>query len=363
MLVQCNRVQAQTHNLLTLQGVCKHIQLWSRVKEEQSITLTRDSRALHLEVTQSVARVVRKRESSKPRTDATRNETLLSAIPVTGDISSKALLELLSQHPSHPPSGRVTLQDGTATAAAESAPKDCIMVGASDNSEEESDNQWVPPRLSSLSGYTDSELERGSIVEFWWPTKKFVGVITRRPTADEPIDQITGHHRNQATILHRPSAYVIEFEDREVHILCLPTELRYGGDSRVNNRRGVNDWALLSGLPRDCPNLAAMVAKMQVPTVTGTIAPLVLRAEPGTAEFTFSAATPLGITFVLDAAGNVCIHSFCQQPDGSPGPAPYTVSMSHRDLHARDVVVQVNLSPCKLCPHLTQTHARTLSQK
>ena len=89
MLVQCNRVQAQTHNLLTLQGVCKHIQLWSRVKEEQSITLTRDSRALHLEVTQSVARVVRKRESSKPRTDATRNETLLSAIPVTGDISSK----------------------------------------------------------------------------------------------------------------------------------------------------------------------------------------------------------------------------------------------------------------------------------
>ena len=98
------------------------------------------------------------------------------------------------------------------------------MVGASENSEEESDNQWVPPRLSSLSGYTDSELERGSIVEFWWPTKKFVGVITRRPTADEPIDQITGHHRNQATILHRPSAYVIEFEDREVHILCFPND-------------------------------------------------------------------------------------------------------------------------------------------
>ena len=320
--------------------------------------LSGSTRSLSDEVATEVARYVRKRETSKPKCDSSRNDTIVSQIPPSGDISPPAVVQLLTKHKSFPPAG-VLQHYGPAAANS----TDSIVVGSNTTSDTDTDTDsdaGMAAFSSSTGPYTDPNLQPGSIVEFWWPKISFVGMITRRGNAGEEIDQITCASR-QSTIFHRPSAYCIIFED-ETLVLCLPRERRYDSNTGSGGaKRSLNDWSLLSDLPHGHPNIASMAVQLGFSTVTPTIASLTFRAEPVTTDFRFSMPTPLGISFVLDTNGQMRVHSFCEVLPGVPGPAQYSVSQGPtRKLHACDLLLQVikpKYTPAlaRICTH-THSH-------
>jgi len=343
--------------------MCKHGRLLVRMKEEENIIVRQLNRQLPLEVARDVALVVRKREASKPRSDPSRNEIILSTIPNSGDISPQKLLQLLAAQPSHPPSGMVNQYTA---AAAESTPTDDPMSEGEDESEGEgegdSESRGAGTGPSHSRSYTNPSLQPGMIIEYWWPDASYIGMVIRPLPAGDPFDQIIGLKRKQVSLLHRASAYEVMFEDEsETKGLCLPAELRYEGNGTSSSKsRSLNDWALLSRLPKGHPKLATQAQQMGLSTVTQTIAPLIFRAESAVTTFAFSKTTPLGITFALNASQHVCVHSFCHLSPGVPGPAPYSVSHGpQRVIRALDVVLQVTQTRLTCAHTQVYTHART----
>jgi hypothetical protein len=325
--------------------MCKHAKLISRIEEEQAILQGESGRRLDVEVAHDLARSLRKRESSKMRGDPCRDEVILSSIPVNGSISPANLLKLITAHPSFPPSGG--LQDGAAAAAPEhESAESNTTESRMDQSDESGESDESDHGSRTLSGhYTDPSLLPGTVVEFWWPRESYVGMIVGRLAPTALIDQFEGTRAKQKSIIHRPSAYEVMFEDESSTLgLCLPRELNYSTDGDAGGRqRKLNEWAVLSRLPDGNPTLEAKAKELGVSTVADTIAPLRFRTEPASIDVVFNAPISLGTTFVLGGDGLVRIHSFCQQLGGAPGPAPYSIANGPKHtLAARDVVSMVD---------------------
>jgi len=294
-------------------------------------------------VARSLARSMRKRESSKPTRDASRNETIIHTIPVDGNITPSLLVNLLDSQPSFPPSGRVNTGPDIGMGCAEEI--DEAMTPLLSDSGSEEDEDISSRSLQSHGPFTDPALDAGSIIEFWWPTESFIGMVIGKLHPNHTMHQITACS-GQVSLFHRPSAYEVYFPDEIERLgLSLPNELRVqttGGGSG-GKIETLNSWTLLGTLPTGNEGIEDKAKELGLCTTRAYIPLLTFRTAPAELTVHFKQAVPLGINFVIDEHGQVRVHSFACVAPGISGPARHSIVGSLKDhVSASDVVHSVN---------------------